>query len=168
MPKYLKQNKAAAQPGKSAALKKAQHTVFWQAGLALLTVILTIVIIFTMTAAWYTNIVQTSGLTFQAEAWGFEGSVNVTGTAIKAAPGDEGVIQLEAENKSESIAAASIIAKVYRDRMMYELEEKYPMYDFKNNKGYGTKKHLEALKKYGPIDEHRRSFKPVLEVMEVK
>jgi len=75
---------------------------------------------------------------------------------------------IKGDAKSESIAAASIIAKVYRDRMMYELEEKYPMYDFKNNKGYGTKKHLEALKKYGPIDEHRRSFKPVLEVMEVK
>lgn len=62
---------------------------------------------------------------------------------------------------SLSISAASIIAKVTRDRMMYELDEKYPMYNFKNNKGYPTKDHLEAIKKFGIIDEHRKSYGPV-------
>ena len=68
---------------------------------------------------------------------------------------------IKGDSKSQSIAAASIIAKVTRDKMMYELDKKYPMYDFKNNKGYGTKKHVDAIKKYGVILEHRRSFKPV-------
>ena len=68
---------------------------------------------------------------------------------------------IKGDAKSISIAAASVIAKVTRDAMMYELDKKYPEYDFKNNKGYGTKKHIEALEKYGYIDEHRQSFKPV-------
>ena len=66
---------------------------------------------------------------------------------------------------SYSIACASIIAKVTRDRMMYELDKKYPMYDFKNNKGYPTKKHLEAINKYGIIKEHRKSYGPVAEYL---
>ena len=62
---------------------------------------------------------------------------------------------------SLSISAASIIAKVTRDKMMYELDERYPMYNFKNNKGYPTKDHLEAINKFGIIDEHRKSYGPV-------
>lgn len=57
-----------------------------------------------------------------------------------------------------SIAAASIIAKVTRDRMMRELDERYPQYGFQKHKGYGTKAHIEALKAFGPCPEHRRSF----------
>lgn len=72
---------------------------------------------------------------------------------------------IKGDSKSESIAAASIVAKVTRDRMLDELDLVYPEYDFKNNKGYGTKKHLEAIKKYGVIDEHRRSFSPVSEAL---
>lgn len=68
---------------------------------------------------------------------------------------------IKGDLKSITISAASVLAKVTRDRMLYELDEKYPMYDFKNNKGYGTKKHLEAIDKYGVIDEHRRSYSPV-------
>jgi ribonuclease HII len=68
---------------------------------------------------------------------------------------------IKGDTLSESIAAASIIAKVTRDSIMYELDKEYPAYDFKNNKGYGTKKHLKALKEYGVIEEHRRSFAPV-------
>ena len=75
---------------------------------------------------------------------------------------------IKGDAKSESIAAASIIAKVTRDRMMVELDEKYPMYDFKHNKGYGTKKHIEALYEYGPIKEHRKSFAPVSELTNKK
>jgi len=65
---------------------------------------------------------------------------------------------IKGDAKSISIAAASVIAKVTRDRMMYELDKKYPMYDLANNKGYGTKKHIEALKKYGATPIHRKSF----------
>lgn len=66
---------------------------------------------------------------------------------------------IKGDAKSLSIAAASIIAKVTRDRMMRELGEKYPDYDFAKNKGYGTKKHVEAIKKYGLINGiHRKSF----------
>ncbi len=60
--------------------------------------------------------------------------------------------------KSESIAAASIIAKVTRDRMLIEYDKKYPEYGFKNHKGYGTKAHIEAIKKYGLTPIHRKSF----------
>ena len=72
---------------------------------------------------------------------------------------------IKGDSKCQSIAAASIIAKVTRDNMMYELDKKYPQYDLCHNKGYGTKKHLEAIKKYGIIGEHRKSFKPVYEVL---
>ena len=68
--------------------------------------------------------------------------------------------------KSISIAAASVIAKVTRDEMMYKLDKKYPMYGFKNHKGYPTKAHLEAISKYGLIEGYRKSYKPVLKVME--
>ena len=64
---------------------------------------------------------------------------------------------------SASIAAASILAKVERDHYLIELDKTYPLYNLKNNKGYGTKDHLEALKKYGPTDIHRMSYKPVRE-----
>ena len=59
---------------------------------------------------------------------------------------------------SYMIGAASIIAKVTRDRYMIELDAKYPMYGFARNKGYGTAEHIAALKEYGPCPEHRRSF----------
>ena len=59
---------------------------------------------------------------------------------------------------SYMIGAASIVAKVTRDRYMIELDEKYPMYGFARNKGYGTAEHIAALKRYGPCPEHRRSF----------
>lgn len=73
---------------------------------------------------------------------------------------------IKGDAKSESIAAASIIAKVTRDRMLIELDKKYPMYNFKKNKGYGTKEHIEAINKYGVLDSHRRSFKPVMDAIE--
>ena len=57
-----------------------------------------------------------------------------------------------------SIAAASILAKVTRDRIMRELDAQYPEYGFAKNKGYGTAEHIAALKKYGPTPIHRRSF----------
>lgn len=68
---------------------------------------------------------------------------------------------IKGDAKSISIAAASVIAKVTRDRMLDELDLKYPMYGFKNNKGYPTKKHIEAIEQFGIIEEHRRTFGPV-------
>lgn len=67
---------------------------------------------------------------------------------------------IKGDAKSQSIAAASIMAKVTRDRMMYELDKEHPEYDFAHNKGYGTKKHIEAIRKYGILKEHRKSFAP--------
>ena len=75
---------------------------------------------------------------------------------------------IKGDLRSITISAASVLAKVTRDRMMYELDKKYPMYDFKNNVGYPTKKHLEAIEKYGIIDEHRKSYGPVKEYLENK
>ena len=69
---------------------------------------------------------------------------------------------------SISISAASVIAKVYRDRMLIELDKKYPMYGYKSHKGYPTKKHLEAIKKYGLIDGYRLTYEPVKEVLNAK
>lgn len=66
---------------------------------------------------------------------------------------------------SLSIAAASVIAKVTRDRMMYELDLQYPLYGFAKHKGYPTKLHLENLRKYGILDNYRFSYKPVKEVL---
>ena len=68
---------------------------------------------------------------------------------------------IKGDLKSITISAASVIAKVTRDRMLYELDLKYPMYDFKHNKGSPTKKHLEAISKFGILNEHRRSYGPV-------
>lgn len=65
---------------------------------------------------------------------------------------------IKGDQLSESIAAASIIAKVTRDHMVLELDEKYPEYNFKKNKGYGTREHTDAIIKYGLCDAHRRSF----------
>ncbi len=65
---------------------------------------------------------------------------------------------VKGDAKSESIAAASILAKVSRDRLMLELAEKYPEYGFEKHKGYGTKAHREAILKYGPCEIHRMSF----------
>ena len=69
------------------------------------------------------------------------------------------------DTKSISIAAASIVAKVYRDRIMVEMHEKYPLYGFDRHKGYGTKYHIDALYKYGPCEIHRKSFSPVKEII---
>ena len=69
---------------------------------------------------------------------------------------------------SESIAAASVIAKVTRDRMMYDLDEEHPEYGFAKHKGYPTKLHLENLKKYGVLDNYRFSYKPVKEILTTK
>lgn len=72
---------------------------------------------------------------------------------------------IKGDAKSITIAAASIIAKVTRDRMLLELDKKYPMYGFKNHKGYPTKAHIEAMHKYGLIDGYRKTYGPVKEML---
>lgn len=79
-------------------------------------------------------------------------AVNIPGINIMQVP------IIKGDAKSISIGAASIIAKVTRDAMMMEYDKIYPEYDFASNKGYGSKKHIEALKKYGPCPIHRKSF----------
>ncbi len=72
---------------------------------------------------------------------------------------------IKGDAKSISIAAASVIAKVTRDRMMIELDKKYPMYGYKKHKGYPTKAHIEAMHKYGLINGYRKSYGPVKEML---
>ena len=73
---------------------------------------------------------------------------------------------IKGDSKSISIAAASVVAKVTRDRMMYDLDKKYPMYGFRNHKGYPTRKHYDALNKYGLIDGYRYTYGPVKKILE--
>ncbi len=79
-------------------------------------------------------------------------AVTIPGVSMKQVP------IIKGDAKSVSIAAASIIAKVTRDRLMCQYDQVFPEYDFAGNKGYGSQAHIEALKKYGPTPIHRRSF----------
>jgi ribonuclease HII len=72
---------------------------------------------------------------------------------------------IKGDLKSITISAASIIAKVMRDQMMEELHDKYPMYNFIKNNGYPTKEHIEAIYKYGIIEEHRKTFRPIKDII---
>jgi ribonuclease HII len=71
---------------------------------------------------------------------------------------------IHGDTKVKSIAAASIVAKVFRDKLMKRLHQKYPQYHFDKNKGYGTAEHREALKKYGASVLHRKSYRPIKEL----
>lgn len=71
---------------------------------------------------------------------------------------------IKGDAKSASIAAASIIAKVTRDKIMIEFHSKYPQYGFDQHKGYATKSHLDKIRKYGPCPIHRKSFKKVMDL----
>ncbi|WP_018660044.1 ribonuclease HII [Heyndrickxia acidiproducens] len=72
---------------------------------------------------------------------------------------------IKGDAKSISIAAASVIAKVTRDRMMHKLAKTYPQYGFERNMGYGTREHLKALEHFGPCPVHRKSFAPVKDLL---
>lgn len=73
---------------------------------------------------------------------------------------------IKGDTLSCSIAAGSILAKVTRDRIMVEYDKQYPEYGFAKHKGYGTKRHMEALRKYGATPIHRKSFRPVLDTLQ--
>mgnify|MGYP001005508709 CR=1 FL=1 len=73
---------------------------------------------------------------------------------------------IKGDAKSLSIAAASVIAKVTRDRILIDLDKKYPEYNFKKHKGYPTKEHLEKINEFGVFDEYRMTYKPVKNVLD--
>ena len=91
--------------------------------------------------------------------------VLIDGNRVPKNFGYEARAVVKGDAKSYSISAASIMAKVYRDKLMEEMSLKYPNYGFQNNAGYGTKEHIEALKKYGITPEHRKSYQPIKEYL---
>lgn len=95
-----------------------------------------------------------SALKYKADIYLIDGLFEIPRSSIKqkAIVGGDSLVF--------SIAAASIVAKVTRDRLMMEMHDRYPAYGFDAHKGYGTKKHLEQLKRHGPCPIHRRSFAP--------
>lgn len=97
-----------------------------------------------------------------------EAPVNVVLTdAMKLFKTDKKVIDIvKGDQISCNIAAGSILAKVTRDRIMDDLDKKYPEYNFKKNKGYPTAQHLQALKEFGVTDIHRRSYRPVIDALQ--
>ena len=84
----------------------------------------------------------------------------VDGLPVRGLPVEHTAV-VEGDTLSLSIAAASIIAKVTRDRLMVELDAQFPEYGFARHKGYGVREHLDALRKHGPCPAHRRTFAPV-------
>lgn len=108
IPKILKLNNNSAESSVSPELVKAQKNILMKAALAFLTIVLTIVILFAMTSAWYTNIVQTSGLVFEVESWGFDGEITVEQGPILAGPGDSGIIGLSMDGTAGEILDVSI------------------------------------------------------------
>jgi len=115
------------------------------------------------------NILQASLLAMQRAVLGLTikpNKVLVDGNKCPKLPYiTEAIVQ--GDSKVESIGAASILAKVFRDRQLVTLDKLYPQYGFAQHKGYPTKAHIEALEKHGPIAEHRRSFGPVFRLLEV-
>ena len=119
MLKRRKQNNEASQAPSS--VEKMKHSIRWQAGLAIMTLVLTGVLVFSMTAAWYTNVTQTSGLIIQTESWGFEGQIQVSNATVEAGPGDEGTVGLRVSNTDETQSAVSIgVSKARMDSAMQQ------------------------------------------------
>lgn len=122
--KSVKQNNPPSQIPTS--LRRVRRNIYRQAALAVLTIVLTIVILFAMTSAWYTNIAHSSGLTFEAEAWGFNGSIHVNDRPIKAAPGDDGIVHLTVQNDSDTISAISV--NVSKNEMSTDMQKRLYFY----------------------------------------
>ena len=108
-------------------LRILRRNVLLQASLAIITVVLTIVLIFSLTVAWYTNVVQTGGLSFEAEKWNFDGKIELlTEQQISATPGGEGIIPLRVTNQGDHIVAAS--ATVNKNGMEEEMRKRLYFY----------------------------------------
>ncbi len=113
------------------------------------------------------NILQATMLAMQRAVAGLDaipGKILVDGNRLPQFPCEAEAI-VGGDGLVPEISAASIIAKVYRDNLMAELHQKYPQYGFDSNKGYPTRKHREALIKYGVTPCHRQSFAPVRNAM---
>lgn len=113
------------------------------------------------------NILEATKLAMHQAITGLETQpdhVLIDAVAIPNLPMSSDII-IKGDAKSVSIAAASILAKVTRDRMMKEIHKEYPMYDFSSNMGYGTKKHMESIKNYGASPYHRKSFGPIRNII---
>lgn len=109
------------------------------------------------------NILQATMLAMQRAVEGLRlppVKILVDGNRIPCVRCDAEAI-VKGDDKVPAISAASILAKVHRDHLLEDLHQRYPVYNFKKHKGYGTKRHLEALKTHGPCPEHRKSFAPV-------
>ena len=116
--KSTKQNNGRRRGG-LAALEAVRKNVVRQAALAVLLIVQLVVLLFAITAAWYTNIVQTNDLVFETAAWGFEGSVQLGEDPITAAPGDDGLIPFAAENTSDQVTEVGVnISKINMDTEM--------------------------------------------------
>lgn len=133
MPKYLEKNPTqkrnkhvSANHRNSPHLNAMRKRIFWQAGLTTLVLVLTLVIIFAITAAWTTNVVQTSGLQFQADTWGFDREITVEMNAVAASPGDEGYISFEVINDNQDMAAIGI--NVSKADMRREMQQRLYFY----------------------------------------
>jgi ribonuclease HII len=97
----------------------------------------------------------------EAVSWGDEKIFLIDGNKTIPNLSDNQEAVVGGDNLVKVISAASIVAKVARDKMLLEMHEKYPQYGFDKHKGYGTKAHMEALEKFGPCEFHRKSFGPV-------
>jgi ribonuclease HII len=94
------------------------------------------------------------------------GIVLIDGTRCPELPNFKSEAVVDGDAKSMSIASASILAKVHRDRIMRNYDKMFPQYGFAKHKGYGTPEHIAALKKHGVCEIHRKSYKPVREIIE--
>ena len=116
-----KQKKIPAHSSNSQRLSLTKNRIIKQAVLVGFIAVVIVVLLFAITTAWYTNVVQTKGLTFEAETWGFEGGVNVDADEIAAMPGDEGVIRIEAENTADETSALTVnINKEFMDQKLQQ------------------------------------------------
>ncbi len=113
------------------------------------------------------NILRATDLAMRRAALAVDGAdfILVDGRPVPHLPHPSLAI-VKGDRKSASIAAASILAKVWRDAFMDEQDARYPEYGFARHKGYGTAAHLDALRKWGPCPLHRRSFRPVRELLD--
>lgn len=121
-----KQNDCNSRHGLGSVLRSLKKNIFMRAMLGIITVVLTIVLIFSLTIAWQTNVVQTGGLSFTTEKWNFNGDVVLESQAISAAPGDDGAISLILNNDSDGLVAAGV--NVSKTQMSEEMQKRFYFY----------------------------------------
>ncbi|MBU2890113.1 MULTISPECIES: ribonuclease HII [Celeribacter] len=114
------------------------------------------------------NILQASLRAMERAVAGLKGGADyvlVDGNKVPPAFGLDAEAIVKGDARSVSISAASIVAKIWRDRLMVDLAQQYPGYGWEKNAGYGTKLHLEGLRDFGVTPHHRRSFKPIHNIL---